>query len=400
MNFWSSRAAAIVVAIVLGACSAAVDPTSRPSMTVPSASASAPAESQDTSRQAVRAFLELMADPDLTYRVNGELRAGDEDPRGGPAILINSRYDVRGDDYGGSVSVRLRELKWSGGRLVVQLDGVTRLRDGSSGELSWIEGPEPPRGPAAVRELDADDLAFVGLTDEGLLEFQVQPWLEGDPLGDWVELGLVPDDKLPRSDLVSYDTRLFIDEAGKPHRLITSWTFTVEGGSDQVEGRIVDEFGSFGLYVDLAVLDDFMFVTSHDIVVGSDDDHQSITEPFTETRPDGAEVASLAVTFPEPDHPVMLGMEGAVLFVRSLDGTGTVILDRIVERPESAIEIPAGAQTLVAYYRTCGGHCGHLDPPQDFCSIEAGVDRGGSYRLTVEVQDRGRAACALDATGD
>lgn len=394
-----SGAAGLAVAVILGGCGSDPDGTALPVTPLPVAPASAPADSQDASREAVAAFLELMADPDLTYRMEGELRAGAEDPRGGPAILITSRYDIRGDDYGGSTRVRLRELKWAADRQVLHLDGSTQLLDGGSMEPTWSDAPEPPRSPSVVRGLRAEDLAFVGVTEDGLLEFQVQRWLEGDPLRDWVEIGVVPEDDLPRSELVSYDTRLFIDEVGAPHRLVTSWTFIVEGASDQVTGRIVDEFGAFGLYVDLSVKGDFWLQTSHDIIVGVDDNHTSITEPFIETRPDGPEIADLEVVYPEPDQPVMLGMEGAVLFVRSMDADGAVILDRIVRAPESRIEIPAGTQTLVAYYRTCSGSCGLLDPPHDFCAAEADIRRAGAYRLTVEVQDRDRAACTLDEIG-
>jgi hypothetical protein len=400
MKVWRSGAAGVMVALVLCACGSDPDATALPVTPLPVTPASAPAESQEASRQAVAAFLDLMADPDLSYRMQGELRAGSEDPRGGPAILITSRYDIRGDDYGGSTRVRLRDLKWAVDRQVLHTAGTTQLMDGQFIDPVWREGPEPPRGPGVLRGLAADDLAFVGVNDEGLLEFQVQRWLEGDPLGDWVEIGVVPEDKLPQSDLVSYDTRLFIDEAGAPHRLITSWTFTVDGSSDPVSGRIVDDFGAFGLYVDLSVKGDFWLLTSHDIIVGVDDDHTSITEPFTETRPDGPEIASLVVVFPDPEQPVMLGIEGAVLFVRSVDADGTVILDRIVRAPESTIEIPAGAQTLVAYYRSCDGNCGLLDPPHDFCSVEADAEPAGSYRLIVEVQERDRAACTVVAAGD
>lgn len=399
MNGCQLRGAAILMVVVLGACGSDLDATAVPVTPMPVTPASAPAESQEASRQAVAAFLDLMSDPDLTYRMQGELRAGSEDPRGGPAILITSRYDIRGDDYGGSTRVRLRDLKWAVDRQVLHRAGTTQLMDGQFMDPVWTEGPKPPRGPGVLRGLAADDLAFVGVTDEGLLEFQVQRWLEGDPLGDWVDTGVVPEDNLPQSDLVSYDTRLFIDEAGAPHRLITSWTFTVDGSSDPVSGRIVDEYGAFGLYVDLSVTGDFWLQTSHDITVGVDDDHTVITEPFAETRPDGPEVADLEVAFPEPDEPLILGIEGAVLFVRSVDADGTLILDRIVKAPESTIEVPSGTQTLVAYYRTCGGNCGLLDPPQDFCSVEADVERGGSYRLTVDVQDRDRATCALDRIG-
>lgn len=405
MNGWQSRGAAILMAVVLGACGPTPIPVPRASAspdgltTIPVPRASASADDLGNGREAVAAFLDLMADPDLTYRVNGELRAGTEDPRGGPAILITSRYDVRGDDYGGSVRVRLRELKWAVDRHVVHVDGTTQLRDGSFIDSSWIEGPQPPRGPGAVRDLTADDLAFAGVTDDGLLEFQVRPWLEGDPLGDWVEIGVVPEDRLPRSDLQSYDTRLVIDEAGTPHRLVTSWTFAVHGGRDRVSGRIVDEFSAFGLYVDLSVQDGFLLTTSHDIIVGVDEDHVVITEPWVETRPEGAEVATLEVAFPEPDRPVMLGIEGAMFFLRSLDVDGTVILDRIVGHPDSTLEIPAGAQTLVAYHRPCDGSCGLLDPPHDICSIEAEIERGGTYRLIVEVQGQERAACTIDGPG-
>ena len=90
-------------------------------------------------------------------------------------------------------------------------------------------------------------LEYLGETDDGLFEFRVQPWLHGDPIGDWAEVGAVPDDKVPRTERQSSDMRLLMDEVGVPQRLVTSWTFNLAGESDPVAGRIVDECSAIGL---------------------------------------------------------------------------------------------------------------------------------------------------------
>ena len=384
----------MLLALVLAACGSAADVTS-----TPAPQASVDAEDVAKSREAVAAFLELMADPDLTYRVTGDLRAGAVDPEGGPALMVSSQYDIRGDDYGGQVFVRVLELKYGRGFMLVRLDGTTHLVDSESMTMttSPIENEEALRHPTAVSELTADDLEFLGETEDGLLEFQVLPWLAGDPIGDWVEVGAVPDGKLPRTERQSSDTRLLIDEAGVPQRLITSWTFNLAGDSDTVVGRIVDEFSAFGLYVALSMPDGFPRETSYNIIVGVGEDHVVITEPFAEVLPAGDAVADLNIRFQDPDQPVILGIEGAIFFLRSLDADGEVILDRIVKHPEATVPIPVGTQTLVAYYRTCDGNCGLLDPPLDFCSIEADIEPGRTYDFTVAVQGPESAACAFDA---
>ena len=230
-----SRPAAILLAVALAGCGSAPDVTS-----TPAPRASVGAEDLAKSRDAAAAFLELMADPDLTYRVTGELRAGAEDPEGGPAIMVTSSYDIRGDGYAGQLFVRVRELNYGRGFMLVRLDRKAHLFDWESMTTSSIENEEALRDPTGVSELTADDLEFLGVTDEGLFEFQVLPWLAGDPIGEWVEVGAVPDDKLPRTERQSSDTRLLIDEAGVPQRLVTSWTFNLAGDSDSVAGRIVD----------------------------------------------------------------------------------------------------------------------------------------------------------------
>jgi hypothetical protein len=386
-----SRGTACLLAVVLAACSSA------PHVTSTSSPRASLAEEPAESREAVAAFLELMADPDLTYRVTGELRAGAEDPEGGPAIMVTSRYDIQGDDFGGQLSVRVLKLKYGSNFMLVRLDGKTDIFDWQSMTTASIENDEALRDPTAVSKLTADDLEFLGMTDDGLFEFQVRPWLAGDPIGDWVEAGVVPDDKLPRTELQSSDTRLLMDKAGVPQRLVTSWTFNVAGKSEPVAGQIVDEFSAFGLYVKLSVPNGFPMETSHDMIVGVDEDHVVITEPFAEVLPAGDAVANLDVRFRYPDQAVMLGIEGAIFFLRSLDADGEVIVDRIVQSPEATVAIPAGAQTLVAYYRPCDGNCGLLDGPQDFCAVEADIEPGRTYELIVAVQEPQSAVCTVDA---
>jgi hypothetical protein len=258
-----------------------------------------------------------------------------------------------------------------------------------------MDTPPSLRRPDALRELTDDDLELLGVTDGGLFEFQVTPWLGGDPLGQWVALGALPEGALPFTELQSHDTRLLIDDAGVPHRLVTTWSFTEVGESDVAQGTIVEEIVGLGMYVRLQPPGGFPGWTSHDVIVGVGGERFA-TQPWVDVAPADGATAVLDVVFPPPDQPVMLGIEGAIGFVRSHDVGGKLILDQIVALDADSVQIPAGRQTLVAYYRSCDGSCGLLDPPEDFCSVELDAIEGARYQLTVQVVARGRSTCAFD----
>ena len=137
---------------------------------------------------------------------------------------------------------------------------------------------------------------------------------------------------------------------------------------------------------------------SHRIIVGVDAENVVITEPLVEVIPpprdDDAEVR---VEFPLPEQPIMLGIEGALAFLRGHAPDGSIVLDRIVAFEGTTVPMPLGEHTLVVYYRSCDGSCALLDPPHTFCTIVATLDPGGRYVLTVDIQDRDLATCTFVA---
>ena len=95
---------------------------------------------------------------------------------------------------------------------------------------------------------------------------------------------------------------------------------------------------------------------------------------------------------------MMLGIEGAIAFIRSLAPDATLQLDTIISFEDDTVDVPIGEQTLVVYYRTCDGNCSLLSRPQDFCFVDAEIEKGARYDLTVKVVDRDRAVCELTPT--
>jgi hypothetical protein len=140
--------------------------------------------------------------------------------------------------------------------------------------------------------------------------------------------------------------------------------------------------------------------TSPDVIVGVDADRVIITEPWVDVLADGGTAtATLNIVPPSGEVPMVLGIEGAIYFVRSTDADGELILDAIVGHEGGPLEIPAGGQTLTAYYRTCDGSCSLLGEAQDFCATQAEVVEGARYELTVEVHGLHRAVpatCTLE----
>ena len=132
------------------------------------------------------------------------------------------------------------------------------------------------------------------------------------------------------------------------------------------------------------------------VIVGVDANHTAITEPLTEIIPaEGANDARLAITFEAAEPPVILGIEGAVAFVRAHAPDGTPVVDRAVSLDGETIRITAGDYVLVAYYRPCDMNCGLLDPPKDFCTVEGVLEPDHDYALRVTLDPRNSADCDL-----
>ena len=118
-----------------------------------------------------------------------------------------------------------------------------------------------------------------------------------------------------------------------------------------------------------------------------DEDHVIVTQPLVELLPlIAGDPAILRIEFGSVG---MLGIEAAIGFVSAYASDGTMVLDRIVSFEGESIEMPAGEHIVRAYYRTCDGHCGLLDPAQDFCSIEHTFVAGEEFDVTVTDDGRG-----------
>ena len=112
------------------------------------------------------------------------------------------------------------------------------------------------------------------------------------------------------------------------------------------------------------------------VITGVDAQHAVITEPLTEVIAERtARSGSVALTV--GPQPLMLGIEGAVIFLRAVSVDGTTVADRAVTE-ETVTWLPGGQYTLQAYYRTCDGNCGLLDPATEFCHTDADVEASGS----------------------
>ena len=367
----------------------------------PEAPPSVEAELEQEASDIAAAFLERMADPDVTYRVSGEVTIGEGDP---PAARVTTRYDVAGDRYGGAVRVRgpaLGKAAGNGDWQAIVLDGTTHIWDTSV--LGWnsAESAGTAHHPNPWTDLSEDDLVFMGRTEDGLFEFDVTPWIGGDPVGEWVDVGALETKGLTPVTVDSHRTRLTLDADAIPHRVTSSFTFV--SGPDAVAGRgsLVDQYSDMGLYVTFSAPDPggIPLVTSHDLGVGVDDEHVVITEPFFEILAPDANTAQLDVVFEPPDEPMLLGIEGALGFIRSLAPDGALQLDTIISLDADTVEVPTGEQTLVVYYRTCSGSCSLLGGPTDFCVVDATIEEGARYEMRVEVVNADRAVCEMTPAG-
>ena len=360
----------------------------------PEAPPSVGAELEQEAGDIAAAFLERMADPDVTYRVSGEVIIGEGDP---PAARVTTAYDVAGDRYGGGVRVRgpaLGKAAGSGDWQAIVLDGTTHVYD-HMWVMGWFsaDSSETARRPNPWTDLTGEDLVFMGKAEDGFFEFEVTPWIGGDPVGEWVDVGALETKGLAPVTVDSHRTRLTLDDEAIPQRLTSSFTFV--SGPDAIAGRgsLVDHYSDMGLYVTISApgVGGFMGETSHNLL--------DTDQPFFEVLPSGDETAQLDVAFEEPEQPMMLGIEGAIGFIRSHAPDGSLQLDTIISLQEDVVDVPIGRQTLVVYYRTCDANCSMLDGPQEFCVVEAEIEDDARYDLTVRVVDRDLAVCELTPTG-
>jgi hypothetical protein len=167
---------------------------------------------------------------------------------------------------------------------------------------------------------------------------------------------------------------------------------------------LVHRFSAFGLYVSIPEeIEMAPFVgTSHDVVVGVDDTQTIVREPWSDVAPppDAPSAAIEVMVEYTGDEPLMLGIEGAILFVSSHDAAGALVLDGVVPFEGGEVVGPAGQQTLSAYYRTCSGNCSLLDPPTAFCTTDGRLEADARYDLKVVVTSARPLAAECILTAD
>lgn len=128
-----------------------------------------------------------------------------------------------------------------------------------------------------------------------------------------------------------------------------------------------------------------------------------LVDPNGGTRPLVETIALTAEGAPEVEvrwvetEGVMLGIEGARGFIRSVASDGSLILDRIMpQEGGTRVATQPGEQTLVAYYRTCDANCGLLDPETPLCSAFSTLQSGKTYLLEVSLRTH---LCRLTDSG-
>jgi hypothetical protein len=343
----------------------------------------------DEAAEVIDAFFALIADPQVTYRVESELEMG-MDGQGRPAISIRGQYDVAADAYAGRASGTAVMLESPDSDLYVLADDrETHVWDSIPNARTSVDSRAVRYRPNAVANLAPQDLVFMGRTTDGLFEFDVRPWLFDDPISTWSALGGFGDADVPPTSTESHRTRLLLDAKGVPGELRSSWTFSTEGESAAARGSLVHRFSAFGLYVSIPENIEMAQArgTSHDIVVGVDDTNTIIREPWIDVAPrpeDPSAELEVSVDYAD-DEPLILGIEGAISFVSSRAVDGSVGLDAVVAFEGGVLNSPPGEQTLEAYYRTCSGHCSVLDPPSTFCATDATLEAGSRYDLRVVI---------------
>ena len=386
-------AGSAVAALVMTGCGERSVPIEFTREAVPSVAGSVATEAT----RVAGALLARMQDSNVTFRVDGHVELGPWDDAGKAAFDVQTNYDVKGSDYAGRTVLRGPALAQNLDLHVVGLFGKLHTYDYASQTAVKGDAPRSVRPANPFVELDVADLSFMGTTDDGLFEFDIATWLGGDPAAAWSDAGVVNLDVLHPATIESHRSRVMVDGDGVPHRLSSAWTFTWGDDAMPGEGRLVDEYSAVGLYVRIADPGaDFPLVdSSHDVIVGVDAENTVITEPWFERLPPIGERAELRVSFEEPDEPIMLGIEGAIAFLRAHAPEGALDFDVIVPFEGGTVPIPTGATTLVLYYRSCDGNCSLLDPPVDFCRVAVDATADERYALTVRVVSHERALCTL-----
>jgi hypothetical protein len=122
--------------------------------------------------------------------------------------------------------------------------------------------------------------------------------------------------------------------------------------------------------------------------IGEDRNHVIVTMPLRQVIPSvPPNPAYVAVTFSDTEG-VLLGIEGALLFLRATTASGTVTVDRIIGADGVTQGLPADTYTLLAYYQGCDGNCFLLDGEAPFCSAKGVLKANSRYHLTVRVSKR------------
>jgi hypothetical protein len=391
-------AALTVLAMLLGACA-----LGRVGSWTPQASPSLEPELAAEAESVREAFLERMADPDITYRVKREVVIGPEDGDGDPGVSVMAYYDVAGDAYAGQVQIRGRVIDAIPfpDLHVYVVDGTTHVDTGNNTPgQEWLtaELPSSAQRPNAIADLGPADLIPVGGTADGTV-FEVVPWILGDPVLEWAELGIVEGSDAAPTTVESHATRLTIDPDGTPQRLSSAWIARPGGSDAPVEGTLSDVFDAVGLYVKIIDPDPAMppRETSHDLIDDVDGEWVH-TGPWFEVLPTGDQ-ATIEIVLDESADGIDTGMEGGIVFVRSHAADGSVILDTKIDRAApTLVSAPAGEQEIVVYARSCDGNCALLDVAVDVCSVATTIEPGERYDLRVAVQSH-RSDCLIGPGG-
>ena len=122
------------------------------------------------------------------------------------------------------------------------------------------------------------------------------------------------------------------------------------------------------------------------VIVGVGADHVVQTQPLVQLVPTvGEDAGEITVMFFGWEQGG-LGVEGGILFLSAIDADGLTVLDRIVDFGGGRQALDPGQYTLIGYYRSCDGNCSLLDPPVEFCRVDADIEADARYHLTVTAQ--------------
>lgn len=116
------------------------------------------------------------------------------------------------------------------------------------------------------------------------------------------------------------------------------------------------------------------------------------SKPLVEITPDGGpDGAALSINLVDP---VMLGIEGYVVFGRLKAQDGTIVMDMRIPNEGIDVTVPGGTYAFTAYYRNCDGNCGFLDPPENLCATDVTTVPEAGATITVSV---GKQRCTTNS---